>query len=36
VKPGADFYDIKTVIVTKKIMSQPDGKDLTGGKEEGS
>ncbi|WP_312470976.1 rod shape-determining protein MreC [Neobacillus sp.] len=36
VKPGADFYDIKSVIVTKKIMRQPDGKDLTGGKEEGS
>ncbi|CAH2716258.1 Cell shape-determining protein MreC [Neobacillus rhizosphaerae] len=36
VKPGADFYDIKSVIVTKKIMRQPDEKDLTGGKEEGS
>ncbi|WP_040207796.1 rod shape-determining protein MreC [Neobacillus jeddahensis] len=36
VKPGADFYDIKTVMVTKRSMAQADEKDLTDGKEEGS
>ncbi|WHY84873.1 rod shape-determining protein MreC [Neobacillus novalis] len=36
IKPGADFYDIKNVMVTKKIMRDPDITDLTDGKEEGS
>jgi rod shape-determining protein MreC len=36
VKPGADFYDIKTVMVTKRLMAEPNQNDLTGGKEEGS
>lgn len=36
VKPGADFYDIKNVMVTKKIMREADVTDLTDGKEEGS
>ncbi|MFF2447715.1 rod shape-determining protein MreC [Neobacillus sp. NPDC058068] len=36
VEPGADFYDIKNVMVTKKIMREADVTDLTDGKEEGS
>lgn len=34
VKPGADFYDIKTVMVTKRIMAQPADSKVTDGKEE--
>jgi rod shape-determining protein MreC len=36
VKPGADFYDIRTVIVTKRTMSQSVTSDTTSGKETGS
>jgi rod shape-determining protein MreC len=36
VKPGADFYDIKTVMVTKRVMAQAVENDVTDGKEEGS
>jgi len=34
VKPGADFYDIKTVIVTKRVMAQPVDTEASAGKEE--
>jgi len=34
VKPGADFYDIKTVMVTKRTMAQAVDQDVTDGKEE--
>jgi rod shape-determining protein MreC len=34
VKPGADFYDIKNVIVIKSLMTKPDKQALSGGKEE--
>ncbi|PLS01300.1 rod shape-determining protein MreC [Neobacillus cucumis] len=34
VQPGANFYDIKTVIVTKRIMAQPVDTEATSGKEE--
>ncbi len=36
VKPGADFYDIKTVMVTKRVMAQAVESDVTTGKEDGS
>ncbi|WP_066063808.1 rod shape-determining protein MreC [Neobacillus soli] len=34
VKPGADFYDINNVIVIKRLMTQPDKKAISNGKEE--
>lgn len=33
VKPGADFYDIKNVIVIKRSMTQPEVSDMGDGKE---